>query len=118
MGIAAVLASRGAWPVIPFACVEVVALAIAFVVHGRHAGDFERVVLQGSRLLVETVSGERVRRRELQSGWIRVEHGGRRELIRLVAGGEALAIGRFVPDDRREELAREMRSVLGGRWPC
>ncbi|NDH30456.1 MAG: DUF2244 domain-containing protein, partial [Betaproteobacteria bacterium] len=39
-------ALAGAWMVLPFAFLEVTALAIAFVVYARHAADFERIVFQ------------------------------------------------------------------------
>lgn len=113
--IASVFAARGAWPVIPFACVEVAALTAAFVVYGRHAADFERIVLERDRLVVEWASGARLQRTELSPAWLRVEYdGSRRDLIRLVAGREALTVGRFVPDECRGRLAQELRASLAG----
>lgn len=113
IGIATAFAAQGAWPVVPFACIEVAALAAAFLVHGRHAGDYERIVVDREGVLVEMASADNVRRRAFQPSWIRVEYqGGRRELIRLVSGREAMSIGRFVPDDSRGRLARELRSTL------
>lgn len=45
LSIATVFAARGAWMVLPFACIEVMALGAAFVVYARHAADYERIVL-------------------------------------------------------------------------
>ncbi len=114
--IAAVLAARGAWVVVPFALVEVSALAVAFLAYGRHAGDYERIVATPERLTVETSTGARLDRLEREAGRVRIEYGGsRREPIRLVSGREEIAIGRFVPDDRKAELVRELRGALA-RW--
>ncbi|MFT3801727.1 MAG: DUF2244 domain-containing protein [Burkholderiaceae bacterium] len=120
LAIAAVCAYFGAWPVLPFAGIEVAALAVAFFVYGRHAGDYERIVVSSGSILVESVIADRVVRRRLQPGRVRVEYregslAGERQLIRLVSDGQELAVGRFVPDHRRALLARELRTSLGGR---
>jgi len=46
-------AALGAWLVLPFAGVELLALAAAFVVYGRHATDGERLRLTGETLSAE-----------------------------------------------------------------
>jgi uncharacterized membrane protein len=105
----------GAWLVIPFAGIELLALGVAFLVHARHAGDYERIVVRADRLIVERVSGGNLAQMECQGPWIRVEYGGaRRELIRLVAAGREMSVGRFVPDDGRSQLARELRASVAG----
>ena len=106
---------QGAWLVLPFTAIEVAALAAAFFWYGRHAADFERLVADNGRLIVETGSGPRVERIERRPSWIRVEYGGRlHDMVELVSGRERIAIGRFVPSDRRGSLAGEIRSVLAG----
>ncbi|UCE30409.1 MAG: DUF2244 domain-containing protein [Burkholderiales bacterium] len=113
--IATVVALNGGWMVVPFTCLEVAALAFAFVVYGRHAADFERIVLEPGRLVVESVSGNRSSRFEAMPGWTRVEYeGGRRSLVTLVNQGRATSIGRFLPEPQRERLARELRMSLQG----
>lgn len=113
MGIALVFLMFGAWPVLLFSIVEVLGLTIAFLVYGRHAGDYERIVVDASQVTVETVSANRVLRRQLAPGWLRIEYGERqRGLIRLVQGRESLAVGRYVAEDQRGELARELRLTL------
>ena len=113
--IAIAFALLGAWLVIPFAGIELLALGVAFLVHARHAGDYERIVVRADRLIVERVSGGNLAQMECQGPWIRVEYGGtRRELIRLVAAGREMSVGRFVPDDGRSQLARELRASIAG----
>ncbi len=115
IGIATAFAVRGAWPVVPFAFVEVAALVIAFIVYSRHAADYERIVLATDRVLIETVSADSVSRRELHRARLRVEYEeGRADLVRLVCDAETLPVGRFVPWERRGDLARELRSSLAG----
>ncbi len=116
LAIALVWAAGGAWIVIPFALVEAIALTAAFVVHARHTGDYERIVATRDRLVVECARGLRVDRFECAGRRIRVEYDPRaREPIRLVAGGEAVAVGRFVPEDGKAVLVRQLRGALGAR---
>jgi uncharacterized membrane protein len=113
--IALGFAAQGAWVVVPFAGIELAALGAAFVVHARHAGDYERIVLATDRLLVERLHGGHLACVEYQAPWVRVEYdGARRELIRLVAAGREMSVGRFVPDDGRKQLARELRASIAG----
>lgn len=114
--IASAFALQGAWVVVPFAGLEMLALAIAFVVHARHAGDYERIVLERGCVTVERLHGGRLARLECPAPWVRVQYGGsRRELIRLVASGREVAVGRYVPDGERTRLARELRASVA-RW--
>ncbi len=119
LAIAVSWAASGAWPVIAFAVVETAMLAVAFVAYARHAGDFERVVATRERLMVESGTGARLDRVERDASRIRVEYdAATRGPIRLVAGLEEIAVGRFVPDECRDELAREMRGAFGAWIPA
>ena len=101
--------------VLPFACIEVLALGAAFVLYARHAADYERIVVGRDCLLVETCRGDRLRREQCAPAWTRVEYSGtRRELIGLVAAGRRIEVGRFVPESDRHDLARQLRSTLQG----
>jgi uncharacterized membrane protein len=111
--IALLFAWRGAWLVLPFALVEVTVLALAFFLHARHAGDYERIVSEPGRLRVEAHLGQQLRVAEYSPSWVRVEYSGaRRSQIRLVAGRQRVEVGRFVPDHRKPVLARELREAL------
>jgi uncharacterized membrane protein len=113
LGIATAWALQGAWMVVPFACVELGALAVAFVVYARHAADYERIVVEPGRLLVERCVGSALNRVEWERARARVEYrGSGRELIRLVAGRREVSVGQFVPAENREQLARELRASL------
>lgn len=115
MTIAGAFAAQGAWLVVPFACLEVLALGVAFVIYARHAADYERIVLSPDRLLVETCRGERLRQESWAPAWTRVQYtGARRELIGLVAAGRRVDVGRFVSEASRGDLARQLRRQLQG----
>jgi uncharacterized membrane protein len=99
LGIAAGWACFGAWPVLPFAGVEILALATAFYLNGRHAADYERVTLAEGRLLVEASDAGRVRELHL--------------LLR--SRGNELEIGRHLDTDGRASLAGHLRRSLSNR---
>lgn len=115
LAIAGAFAARGAWMVLPFALVEVLALGAAFLVYARHAADYERIVLCRDCLLVETCRATRVRREQCVPAFARVEYAGsRRELVGLVAAGRRIEVGRYVPESDRAGLARQLRMQLHG----
>lgn len=115
--IAVSWAMAGAWWVLPFAGIEVSALGIAFVVFGRRVGDFERIHLDGSSLVVEVCERDRVSRHEFVPAWARVE------TRRVGFGSEVVVrcrdrqvvVGRYLDDGGREKLARELAVRLQER---
>lgn len=114
LAIAAVCAAGGAWIVIPFAIAEAIAVAAAFMAYARHAADYERIEATRDRLVVECGCGSRVDRFEQDGRPIRVEYDPLgRGPIRLVAGGESIAVGRYVPDDCKAVLVEQLRGALG-----
>ena len=62
LGIAAFFWVLGATMVMPFAWAELVAEGAAFVVYARHAGDGEKIVLEGGQLVVELETAGRTER--------------------------------------------------------
>jgi len=68
--------------------------------------------------VVECGHGPRVERFERGGRPVRVEYDPHaREPIRLVADGEAIAVGRFVPDDSKAVLVQQLRGALAaGQW--
>ena len=119
MGVASIFAYSGAWLILVFAFVEVAALAVAFVVYARHAGDYERIVVSPEALIIEFNSGSQVVRQQAHPAFARVEYpspgagmGGADSLIGLALAGKAVEVGRFVPRLKREGLAQEIRAQL------
>lgn len=103
----------GAWYVLAFSVIEVLALGCAFIVCGRHANDRECIALESNRLLVELVQSEEVRQFAMDPHWTRVEPpASGRELISLEANGVKVEVGRFLTEWKRREFARELQSAL------
>lgn len=116
LGIATAFWHQGAPLVLPFAGIELAALAAATAIHARHATDREHIALRDGGLTVEHANGRRTERVEFQPIWVRVEpRHGDRSLIELSGQGRRIAIGRFVRPELRVQLADELRRALR-RW--
>lgn len=103
----------GAWPVLPFAGLELAGLALAFLWHARHAGDCECIALQACCLQVELREARRSLRHEFNPLWVQVitDSAGRRLLLRSY--GRDLEIGRHLDADGRRRLGLELMRRLG-----
>lgn len=114
--IAGGLALIGAWMVLPFCGVDLLAVGAALVIFARRAGDYERVLLAKGELVVEVASAGRMSITALNRHWVRVETEYRRGFrLALFAKGRRLPLGRFVGEDERREFARELTSALASR---
>lgn len=103
---------QGATLVLPFASLEVAALALALVAYARHATDGERLLLADDRLVVERMVGNHTDRIEFDAGWVCVEPRAAGALIGLSGQGRRIEVGRFVRGELRDALARELRQEL------
>ena len=114
LGIAAVFAALGAWVILPFAGIEVVALGIAFALNGRHAADYERIRLDGDSLTVEVCESDSVRRHEFNPARasVMVAGAGRGMRVMLESPGRSLEIGRHLHERARLDLAGELNRRL------
>ena len=110
LGIGIGFAIAGAWLILPFAELEVIALGAAFVLQARHATDYERIELAGGRLRVEVSEAERIARYELDARRARIEMQGPNVLLR--APGETLKIGRHLDEEARKRFAAELKKRL------
>ncbi|HEU0203867.1 MAG TPA: DUF2244 domain-containing protein [Burkholderiaceae bacterium] len=108
--IGVVFAAHGAWLVVPFAGLEVVAVAAAFLCYGRHAADYETIELRGDVLTVERVDGDARTQVDLPARWAGVEYAPPRLIV--YARGKQVEVGRHLPEARRSALAREIKSAL------
>lgn len=111
--VAAYFLMHGAWYVLGFAFLELLAVGSAFLWFARHATDRECIALTEDCLLVELVETEQVQQVRLDPRSTRVEspkiYGG---LVRLEANGTCVEVGRFVAERRRREFAGELRRAL------
>lgn len=103
----------GAWLVLPFSGLEMLALGIALVVHGRHATDHERVVLNAESLTVESVSAGHKTVTRLNPYWVQVvTETGFRTMVFLREQGRRVAVGRHLNDEGRRRFALELKRAL------
>lgn len=114
LGVAVMFWLQGATLVLPFALLEMTALGTAFVVYARHATDRERIVWREGCLTVECELAGRCESQAFQGHCVRVRPGRQRHrLVELQAQGRAVQVGRFVREELRPTLEREIRTVLG-----
>lgn len=115
-------AALGAWMILPFAGVELLALAAAFVVYAAHAVDGERVRVAGDVLTVEVTQGSRSWAHTFPTPSVRLVWeaeaapgrrgwAGQRRLY-LVSRGHALEVARHLGAQRRAGFELEVRAAL------
>jgi len=100
----------GAWLILPFAGLEVLLLGGAFLLHARHAMDYERIALERDRLKVEVAEGRRLACYELDARGVRVEVEGSRITVR--GGRERLELGRHLDEQSRRVFGAELKKRL------
>ena len=108
LAIGAGFAAVGAWLVLPFAGVEVLLLATAYLLYARRAADYEKIELDSGRLTVEIAQGARTARYELENARVAVEEG--RVVVRDAR--EEVEIGRHLGPEARAEFAAELEKKL------
>jgi uncharacterized membrane protein len=115
LGIGSAFAFAGAWLVLPFAGLEVLLLAAAYVAYARHAADYERIELESGRLTVEVAEAQKVSRYEIEArrAEVYLEAGERRDArVKLRGAREELELGRHLDERTRVEFADELRKRL------
>lgn len=112
--IALAMALAGAWLVLPFAGLEVALLVWAFGRIGRGDRDFERITLQQGVWQYEArhdgveLSGQGT------LAWLGIEQVRERGQlqVRLRYAGRQLSVGRFLSEEERAGLARELNGLI------
>lgn len=114
LSIALGFALAGAWLVLPFAGLEVVALVLAFLWTARHAADYERIEMAPGRLCVEVAEGRRLRRHEVKLGALRARHAPERGCVLLGGAGleDDIELGRHLHAEARSGLADALNRTL------
>ncbi len=110
LAIGAAFALAGAWLVLPFAGLEIAALAIAYLAYARRAADYERIELAAGRLTIEVAEAHRTSRYEMEARRARVYV--EEDLVVLRGAGEELRLGRHLDAERRAEFAAQLQKRL------
>jgi len=121
--IAGLFAALGFWMILPFAGLELVALAAALWVSVGRNRYREVLCFEQERLVVELgLLGHGVQSRVVLSrSWTRalVENGSHRHdptRLLLTCSGQRLEIGRCLTDQEREHLCRRIKELLNPAW--
>ncbi|MGZ8262462.1 MAG: DUF2244 domain-containing protein [Methylotenera sp.] len=108
----------GAWPVLPFAGAELLALGLCFYHVWHHTGDFERLTIDDDKLIVETHEPGHDKRIELNGYWARLVldcmPDGYCRRLALRSHGREVEFGRHMTSEQRLNLARQLKPRLGG----
>jgi uncharacterized membrane protein len=114
LGVAAGAAALGAWPVMPFAGIEVALVALAFHIVRLHDADFERLEIVGHEVRVERREASCVTRFVAHRPWARlvVRESGASCSLGLAYAGRTVPLGRLLSDEGRRRLAGELRARL------
>lgn len=117
LGIAFVFLLQGVWMVFAFALVEMTAVGLAFLHYARHALDVETIALTDQCLLIERIDAGRREEIRLDRSWLRVlpPEPRTRKLIHLESHGAQVAIGAYVSEAVRGQVALELRQALRAR---
>lgn len=115
--ISLAFAAFGAWMVLPFAGIELAVLAWALRFLDRHAGDYERVVLSGDTLRIETCLAGMPAQHEFHRYWAQIrvltEGSGARVFVR--SHGREIELGRFQSSEQKRALAQALRECARTR---
>lgn len=117
IGIAGWLATRGLWPILAFAVLEVLVLAVAFYRCAREGMRAEVVAIEPHAIAVEKGLGKPQMHWRVQRAWERVERRtddrrGRPAAIYLRSHGKEIRIGGFLCENELETLAALLREAL------
>jgi uncharacterized membrane protein len=106
----------GAWMVLPFAGLELLALAFAFYIIHCHAEDYESITIDGDRLAVERRDVHHVSQMEFHRYWVhvllRMNQGGEQRLW-LRSHGQEVEVGRYMSNEQRLALAQQLKKRTG-----
>lgn len=116
LGFGGGFVAAGAWPVLPWSLLEITVLGVAFACMARRAGDWERLTVDGDRVIVERHQAGHVERREWNRRWLRItapaEGAGQPQRLLLEGGGESVEFGALLPAKARAEVAQQLRRLV------
>ena len=116
LGLALAFAAFGAWLVLPYSVLEMLVLFLAFRFFERHAGDWERLTVEGDRVIVERKRGGVSSRQEFNRFWTRLEwepgRFGQTPQLAVCQGKARIPFGADLATEAREAIAKDLRRAL------
>lgn len=118
LGVALLISLAGAWPVIPFAGLEVMTLGTCLYLCARRTAEREVINISASTVAVERGRYRPVQRFEFARPWaqvaLRPAAGGDRSRLLIGCNGRLVEVGACLLETERRRLAQELRLGLGG----
>jgi uncharacterized membrane protein len=113
-GVATGAAAFGAWPVMPFAGLEIALVLLAFHLVRLHDADFERLEIGEHEVRVESREAESLTCFIAHRPWARVvvRERGSRCTLGLAYAGRMVPLGRLLSDEGRRRFAGELRGRI------
>jgi uncharacterized membrane protein len=106
----------GAWMVMPFAGLELLALAIAFYYVNLHSADFESITIEDDRVVIEKRYYREMSSAVFQRYWTQVslrESIGGRHALYIGSHGKEVEFGKhLIDDEQRIVIMRELKQKL------
>jgi uncharacterized membrane protein len=117
-GVAIFFTSRGFWPVLPFAGLEVGLLAWAVRASLRQGSRREVIVVSDASVVVEQLGAHGRRRSVFPRHWARVKlrdprRSAHPSRLTIESHGRACEVGRFLTEDERRGLAERLQRLVG-----
>lgn len=99
----------GASLVLPFSLLEIAVLLIAYIYNAIHANDYEKLVMQDSKIKIEQKNGFKTSYLELERSLTRVDKTlDKNALILIRQGQRTTHFGRFIHANLRPQLAQQI----------
>ncbi len=109
-------ALAGAWPILPFAGLEMVVVVAVLYRLFRHADDHDRIVIDRANVTVTRRRGRREWRDEFQRDWTKVtlerRHGWYPSRLKVGSHGKFVTVAADVNEEERESLSLALNKVL------
>ena len=116
--VAGVMASKGLWPILPFAGLEVALLIWATLHSIRRGRDREILEIDANTVSVEFIRGPHRQITVFPRHWTKVKlraplHGLHPSRLTLESQGRTCEVGAFLTEDERSGLAGRLRQLIG-----
>ncbi len=117
MGIAIAFAMQGAWLILPFAGLEMLALGIALYVVARRAASWQEIAIESDEIRVVDHSVKKVKKLSFQRAWVRVllEEAaitGHPSRLLLGSHGQHVEIGHCLNEEEKRHLVVLLRRAV------
>jgi uncharacterized membrane protein len=110
----------GAWLVLPFAGLELIAFACAFYYLNLHADDYEMITFSGDKVIIEKHGYKENSKAEFQRYWARVSLRQQSEGVSALfvgSHGKEVEFGRdYINEEQRVSLARQLKLILKNNY--